>query len=230
MDALILAGGLGTRLRSVVSDRAKPVALVRDQPFLCQMMRHLVRSGCVSRFTVCVGHMAETVESALGTRIGKVPIRFSVEHEPLGTGGALRLAVKRFDLKGPLLVLNGDTYLGFNLERMLAGFDKRGADFEVALARVASTSRYGRVDLSGDRITTFHEKGPGGQGWINAGVYLVSRSGARLLHQAPARCSLERDIFPTSLHAGRLQGYRSRSTFIDIGIPEDYLRAQTIFA
>ncbi len=230
MDALILAGGLGTRLRPMVSDRAKPVALVRDQPFLYQMMRHLVQSGCIHRFTVCTGHLAETVQSALGSRVGKVPVRFSVEPEPLGTGGALRLAVRRFGLKGPFLVLNGDTYLGFNLERMLTSFDKRGADFEVALARVASTSRYGRVDMSGDRIAAFHEEGKAGQGWINAGVYMVSRAGVERLRQAPTHCSLERDIFPSSLRANRLQGYRSRSTFIDIGIPEDYLKAQRLFA
>lgn len=228
MDALILAGGLGTRLRSVVSDRAKPVALVQGQPFLLWMLRHLVRFGSIRRFTICSGHLADSVQAALGSRIGNVPVRFSVESEPLGTGGALRLAVRQFDLEGPFLVLNGDTYLGFDLARMLARFDRKNADFDIALAHVASTARYGRVDMSGECITTFHEKGADGEGWINAGVYLVSQSGARLLYGAPANCSLEKDLFPVSLRGNRLQGYRSRADFIDIGVPEDYRRAQSL--
>jgi D-glycero-alpha-D-manno-heptose 1-phosphate guanylyltransferase len=232
LDALILAGGLGTRLRSVVSDRAKPVAMIGNKPFVLWMMSRLARSGRIRRFIICSGHLAHTVRDALGERVAGVPIRFSEESEPLGTGGALRLAAQTFDVRGPLLALNGDSHLGFDLERMLAAFRPRTTDFMLALARVDSTVRYGRVDLGGSdglQITAFREKGIEGAGWINAGVYLVSRAGCTKLLAAPVRCSLEQDIFAASLATGRLRGYRSRGTFIDIGVPDDFRRAEALF-
>lgn len=229
MDALILAGGLGTRLRSVVADRAKPVADVGDRPFVIWMMRHVARSARISRFIVCTGHLAKSVRDGLGREVAGVPVEYSEEDQPLGTGGALRLALDSFACKGTVLALNGDSHVGVDIARMMAQFRPASADFMLALARVDSTARYGRVELNGSRVVHFSEKGVDGAGWINAGVYLFSSDGCRRLLAAPKICSLERDVLPSALAAGRVQGYRSRAGFIDIGIPEDYRRAQQLF-
>lgn len=230
MDALILAGGLGTRLRSVVSDRAKPVAEVADRPFVVWMMKHLARTGRIARFVVCTGHLSSTVRDQLGDRHAGIPVVYSEEDRPLGTGGALRRALRTFDSRGNVVALNGDSYLGLDLSAMLAGFDSKRTDYMLALARVPSTSRYGRVELNGNRIIQFSEKGIEGAGWINAGVYLLSPAGCRKLLEAPEVCSLEKDVLPAAMAAKRLRGYRSRARFIDIGVPEDYALAQRMFA
>lgn len=229
MDALILAGGLGTRLRSVVADRAKPVAVVHDTPFVMWMMRHMLKSGDVTRFVLCTGHLSVTVRAALGERMGRVPITYVEEREPLGTGGALRHAVLQANIRTPFVALNGDTFLGLDFARMRADFDARRTDVLMALTHVAEGERYGKVQSEGKRITGFQEKGQAGPGWINAGVYLFSAAGAERLRHAPRICSLEKEIFPASLAAGRLRAYRSRGRFLDIGIPEDYRRAAELF-
>lgn len=230
MDALILAGGLGTRLRSVVADRAKPVAEVGDRPFVLWMMKHLARTGRISRFVLCTGHLSATVQIRLGGALDGIPVVYSEEDRPLGTGGALRQALRTYGSRGNVVALNGDSYLGLNLSAMLARFDSRQTDFMLALARVPSTARYGRVELSGGRIIQFREKGVDGAGWINAGVYLLSPAGCRQLRDAPEVCSLEGDVLPSAMAGGRLRGYRSRARFIDIGVPADYALAQRIFA
>lgn len=224
-----MAGGLGTRLRSVVSDRAKPVASVGEQPFVVWMMRHVARAGRIRRFIVCTGHLAQSVREGLGSEVAGVPVHYSEEDQPLGTGGALRLALSRFASKGTVLALNGDSYVGVDVTRLISRFEPAQSDIMLTLARVDSTARYGRVELSGNRVTRFSEKGIEGPGWINAGVYVLSAAGCRRLLAAPAVCSFERDILPAALSTGRVTGYRSRAGFIDIGVPEDYQRAQQLF-
>lgn len=229
MDALILAGGLGTRLQSVVSDRAKPVAVVHDTPFVAWMMRHVAGQGGISRFVLCTGHLSSTVRNALGNACAGIPVHYSEEPEPLGTGGALRHALDQARVRPPFLALNGDTFLGLELQRMLAAFEPRRTDVLMALTRVEDGARYGKVDCEGSRISGFREKGIAGPGWINAGVYLFSRTGAERLAASPRRHSLEKDVFPDCVEAGRLMAYRSRGRFLDIGIPQDYLRAAALF-
>lgn len=229
MDALILAGGLGTRLQSVVSDRAKPVATVGERPFVLWMMRHVAQSGLVKRFIVCTGHLAHSVRDSLGSEVSGVPVNYSEESRPLGTGGALRLALRRFDCKNTVLALNGDSHVGVEIGRLVSKFEPRAADFMLTLTRVDSTTRYGRVEMSGSRVNRFSEKGVEGPGWINAGVYLLSPGGCRRLAESPEVCSFERDVLPVALSAGRVMGYRARAGFIDIGVPEDYKRAQQLF-
>lgn len=230
MDALILAGGLGTRLRAVVSDRAKPVASVGEQPFVLWMMRHLAHSGQIDRFIVCTGHMAQTVQANLGLEVAGVPVCYSEEDRPLGTGGALRLALSRFRGRGNVVALNGDSHVGLDLGRFAGFFAGKHAEFCLTLSRVASTERYGRVEMCGDRVSDFREKGIPGPGWINAGVYLISPAGQKRLLAAPEVCSFEREVLPAAMQAQRVFGYRSRAAFIDIGVPEDYRLAQRIFA
>jgi D-glycero-alpha-D-manno-heptose 1-phosphate guanylyltransferase len=226
MDALILAGGLGTRLRAVVKDRAKSVAEIGGRPFLAHVLDRLARSAEVTRVILCVGHRADTVREALGTRHGRLAIAYSEEDRPLGTGGALRLAARRFGVKRTAFAMNGDTFFGANMDSLLAFHRGERAAVTIALARVLDAAPYGRVECRADRITGFLEKGAGGPAWISAGLYVFSGAAWRALAELPAACSLEHDAFPNWLAAMRVAGYKTRSAHLDIGTPEDFSRAK----
>lgn len=230
VDALILAGGRGTRLASVVADRAKPVADVAGRPFLALLLAHLERCDEVRRVILCVGHKAHTVEAALGASFGRMELAYSHEDEPLGTGGALRLALRRFEPRSPVLALNGDTMFPLDPARLVAFHRAQHAAVTMALARVADAARFGTVRLRGARIDGFDEKGRPGPGWINAGTYVLGRAAVEALLGGPVAFSLERDMLPAWCDAGRLVGLRSRARFLDIGVPEDYARAAALFA
>jgi len=225
MDALILAGGLGTRLSSVVSDRAKSVAPVAGRPFLAFVLDHLAQGGAISRIVLCVGHHADSVHDAFGDEHAGMPIVYSRETEPLGTGGALRLAIERFDVNRPFLAMNGDTVLNLRLDTLLEHHRHQRADLTMALAYVKDAERFGTVALEGDRVVGFREKGVAQRGWINGGMYLFGAKGADRLRAMPVKFSLERELFAEQLDGMRCFGYRSRAAFLDIGVPEDYHRA-----
>jgi D-glycero-alpha-D-manno-heptose 1-phosphate guanylyltransferase len=229
VDALILAGGLGTRLASVVSDRAKPVAMVAGRPFLAVLLDHIARCPEIRRVILCVGHRARTVEDALGGHHGRLELAYSRESRPLGTGGALRHALIGFAPRSPVLAFNGDTIFPLDLRRLLAFHRGERADATMALARVADAGRFGTVRMSGARIAGFEEKGPARPGWINAGTYVLGAAAAKALAQGPEAFSIERDMLPLWCAAGRLAGLRSRARFLDIGIPADYARAAALF-
>jgi D-glycero-alpha-D-manno-heptose 1-phosphate guanylyltransferase len=230
MDALILAGGLGTRLAPVVRDRAKPVADVGGRPFLAHVLEHLARHPEVRRAIFCVGHHAHSVEAAFGARFGRLPLLYSHESEPLGTGGALRHALLGFTLRAPLLAMNGDTWFPVSIDK-LVGFHRTGrCAATMAVARVADSGRFGSVRIAGTRVAEFGEKGETGPGWINGGLYVFGAGMLELLRGKPAAFSLERDVLPALAAAGKLAAYRSRTRFIDIGIPADYARARGLLA
>jgi D-glycero-alpha-D-manno-heptose 1-phosphate guanylyltransferase len=230
MDALILAGGLGTRLAPVVSDRAKPVADVGGRPFLTLVLAQLAKLAEVRRVILCVGHMAPSVESALGPRFGRLAIEYSRESRPLGTGGALRLAVVRMGLRAPLLAMNGDTWFPVALDRLVGFHRTQRPAATMAIARVEDSARFGAVRIAGTRVAGFTEKGEPGAGWINGGIYVLGKGAVDALECAPEAFSLEREVLPALAAAGKLAAYRSRSRFIDIGIPEDYARARRLLA
>lgn len=229
MDALILAGGLGTRLAPVVSDRAKPVAEVAGRPFLAFLLRQLERCEAVDRAVLCVGHKAETVAAALGERFGKLPLHYSHEAQPLGTGGAMRLALSTFARNGDLFSMNGDSYLGIRLGRLLDFHRAQRAKATLALARVEDGSRFGAARLEGNRVVAFREKGVSGRAWINAGIYVLSPRAAAELLAAPEVCSFETDLLARWCAEGNVVGMRSRARFVDIGVPADYARAKSLF-
>jgi D-glycero-alpha-D-manno-heptose 1-phosphate guanylyltransferase len=189
------------------------------------VLDRLARSAEVTRVILCVGHRADTVREALGTQHGRLAIAYSQEDRPLGTGGALRLAARRFGVKGTALAMNGDTFLGANIDTFLAFHRAERAAVTLALARVADASRYGRVECRAGRITGFLEKGAGGPAWISAGLYVFSGAAWRALAALPASCSLEHDAFPHWLDGMRVAGYRTRAPHLDIGTPEDFTRA-----
>ena len=228
MDALILAGGLGTRLRSAVADRAKSVAPVSGRPFLSYVLDHLARSGRVSRFILCTGHQAGTVRSAFGAAFAGIPLAYSEEAQPLGTGGALSKAMAQFALSRQFLVLNGDTILRLRVGALIDFHRAQVADLTLALSYAANAERFGTVSLNGVRIASFAARGSTKRGWINGGMYVFSPRAAKALLNMPEKFSIENDFFPGQIARMRCAGYRSRAAFLDIGTPVDYLRATAL--
>jgi len=226
--AFVICGGLGTRLRPLLADRPKSMALISGTPFL-QLLLDRLRSQGVDDVILGTGYMAEKIESYFGSgNEFAVRVRYSREHEPLGTGGALKLA-ESF-ISDPVLVLNGDSYVEWKLAPMLELFTDKDAELVVVLHAVADVTRYGSVTLDRDgRVVEFSEKGiRSGPGLVNAGVYLVRKQIVRDLPAGTA-ISLEREVFPRVLDRG-VYGLVCTGVFIDIGIPADFSRAQTLLA
>jgi D-glycero-alpha-D-manno-heptose 1-phosphate guanylyltransferase len=226
--AFVLCGGQGTRLRPVLADRPKSMALISGTPFL-QLLLDRLRCQGVDDVILGTGYMAEKIESYFGSGSKlAMRIRYSREHEPLGTGGALKLAEPL--VSDPVLVLNGDSYVEWSLNPILELFRTRNADLVLVLYATEEVSRYGSVALDRDgRITQFIEKGSrAGPGLINAGVYLLRK---KIVHELPAgsAISLETDVLPRLLNRG-VYGLVCPGPFIDIGIPNDFKRAQTLLA
>lgn len=224
--ALVLCGGLGTRLRSVVSDRPKSMALIGEVPFLQLLLKELQAQG-VAEVILGTGYRADQIESFFGNgdMLG-LKLHYSHEETPLGTGGAIKLAERL--LSNPVLILNGDSYVEWNLAAMSALFRQKDADIVMVLQEVPDVSRYGSVSTDSDgRVVAFDEKGSRtGTGLINAGIYFLRKE--IISDLAPgAPISLERDVFPKFL-ARNFYGVVSRGIFIDIGIPADLERAQTV--
>jgi histidinol-phosphate phosphatase family protein len=228
MTAVVLAGGLGTRLRSRIADRPKVLAEIHGRPFLAFLLDQLAGSGCRS-VVLCTGYLGEQVYRAFGKNYGPIQLFYSQEQQPLGTGGALGLAQGHIE-SNPVLVMNGDSYCDIDLRAFLDWHCQRQAMASMALTRVAQSDRYGRVKLDADaRIVEFAEKQEGaGPGWINAGMYFLSQELLRSIPEAKT-VSLERDVFPRWVGRG-LYGYSSLSRFLDIGTPEDFSAAEEFFA
>lgn len=255
MQAFILCGGLGTRLRSKVADRPKSMALIGDKPFLEVLLRRLAVKG-ITDFVLGTGYLGEQIESYFGngSQLG-LRIAYSRETEPLGTGGALALAAPLLDPE--FFMLNGDTYADFDPVEMRRLKDRTLRDegttdpkesasspFIMGLRQVPESARYGAVRLAPDgRLLAFAEKSAGGPGLINAGVYLLDRSLALALPQGKS-LSLEKDVLPPFLpqaeagpapvsivrKAVTLWGLVLEGLFIDIGTPADFEAAQTLLA
>lgn len=227
MTGVVLAGGLGTRLRTVLPDTPKPLAPVEGRPFLSYLLEQLTRAG-VSPFILCTGHLADqmrVIEQAVST-----PVMYSEEDRPLGTGGALRLAWRNYPGTAPWLVMNGDSYLDVDLPVMMDSHRKSGLAATIAAVRVEDGRRYGTLEWSADhRITAFREKAAAaGKRWINGGVYIFEQD---FLNAMPDRTplSLETDIFPAWVTQG-IHAFESNARFIDIGTPESYELAQHFFS
>jgi NDP-sugar pyrophosphorylase family protein len=224
-EAIILAGGLGTRLRSVVGDEPKAMAAIAGRPFLEYLVAQLRASGC-TRAVLATGFRAEALERHFGdgARWG-VEIEYSVESEPRGTAGALKLTEPLL-CGNRWLLMNGDSLFDINLQSLIEEHARRPAPMTIALARVTDGRRYGRVTLAPDgMITAFAEKSDSlTPALINSGLYIIERS---LLDLIPADrpVSLEVDVIPPLVGKG-LRGVAFEGFFIDIGIPEDYARAQ----
>src|ERR1043165_9178267 len=224
LDAIILCGGRGSRLASIIADVPKPLAPVAEKPFLDYLLHLLAQSGVVRSATLAVHHLAERIVSYYAEHTAPLPLRFVREQTPLGTGGAIMNCLSA--VEGPtFLCLNGDSLCGGDLAALIETHRTAAAGISVALIEMADTSRYGRVvcDASG-RVTEFAEKAPSlGPGCINAGIYVIER--AALGPWNGEALSMERDILPRLVRAGCVRGIRLSGPSIDIGLPETYAAA-----
>lgn len=227
MQAIVLAGGLGTRLRSVVTDLPKPMAPVAGRPFLAWILDRLAQAG-FERAVLAVGYRHEAIEQHFGHAYRGIALHYSVEGRPLGTGGALRLAADHVS-HWPVFVLNGDTFLDLDYRAMLDAHLKGGEQMSLAVCRVPDAGRYGALELQDCHVRGFMEKGRAGPGVINAGTYLLSRS---VLDRIPRGevFSFEQQLLVPEVGTLRPAAFATDGLFIDIGVPEDYARAQRLFA
>jgi D-glycero-alpha-D-manno-heptose 1-phosphate guanylyltransferase len=227
MQAIVLAGGLGTRLRGVVPDLPKPMAPVAGRPFLAWVLDPLVDAG-FERVVLAVGYRHELIRDHFGASYHGMPLRYSVEERPLGTGGASRLAADQVD-SDAVFVLNGDTFVDVDHRAMAAAHARASAAMSIAVHRVPDAARYGALEVEAGRVRGFVEKGRAGPGLINAGTYLLS---AALIDTIPPDhvFSLEQELLVPRVAELRPLAFVTEGLFIDIGVPEDYARAQALFA
>ena len=225
MQALVLAGGEGTRLRPLTLTVPKPVMPLAGRPFLTYMLDWLRRHG-VDDVVLSCGFMSDAVESVLGDIYAGMRLRYVHEDEPLGTAGPVRLALEEGALEDRLLVLNGDVLTDIDLTEELAQHERTGARVTLALTAVEDTASYGVVPTDDEgRVIEFLEKseGPAPTNRINAGAYVIERS---VIEEIPSgrAVSFEREVFPALVGKG-LYGYAAEGYWIDIGTPDRYLEA-----
>lgn len=225
VQAFILAGGMGSRLRSIISNRQKVVTEVKGRPFITYLFDLLLRNE-IEEVVILVGWKGQEVKSLIGDRYGNLKISYSFEERPLGTAGALKNA-ESYIKALYMLVLNGDSFCYFDLGDLYDFHSRKGACVTLVAVEVDDVSRYGSLYLDENaRIVKFAEKeGKSKSGVINGGVYLMSRE---VVESIPVNqpCSLERDVFP---YLNGIYGYVVSGPFIDIGTPEDYMRAAEFF-
>lgn len=225
MDAIVLAGGLGTRLQPVISDIPKPMAPVAGKPFLEYILEWL-KCNMVSRVILAVGYQWEVIREAFGSRFGQMELIYSVEDTPLGTGGAIRQAMT-YLRNEKCFIVNGDTFCRACLSQLFAFHHAAKFDLSLLLKPMPDTSRYGLVEIDDkQRITRFSEKQPGSEGLINSGIYLANSIIKQYFPDKEA-FSFEKEFLETQLNHLSFGGLVSESYFIDIGIPDDYQKAQT---
>lgn len=233
MSAIILAGGLGTRLQSLVHDRPKPMALIHGRPFLEYLLDYWINQG-IRHFVLSVGYKHETIIHYFGDRYQGAKLEYVIESSPLGTGGGLLLAIKKIRTDQRFLLLNGDSYFAVNLQRLSDFAEQHNTDWCFSLFSTTDHKRYLGLELTPEgRISAWRKPETSLLSWANGGVYLVHPRGLET-HQSIDDCrpiSLENDIFPEALAANQaFFGVPYSDTFIDIGIPADYIRAHQVLS
>ncbi len=227
-DVIILAGGLGTRLKSVVKDVPKPMAPVAGRPFVDYILESLPLAN-VNSLIFSVGYKHEVVQDYYNDTYKGVKIIYSIENEPLGTGGGIKLALFK-STENHCLIVNGDTFFGIDYEQFWQNHNLFKHDITLALKSVESPDRYGTVLLEKNEIVKFSEKTVGlKNGLINGGIYWVKTNVVDKMPKSEI-FSFETEFLETQVNQLKIGGYIDDSMFIDIGIPVDYERAQTIFA
>jgi D-glycero-alpha-D-manno-heptose 1-phosphate guanylyltransferase len=228
-EAIILAGGFGTRLQSVVFDLPKPMAPVNGIPFLDYQLLYLKHFG-IKRVILSVGHLHPMITLHYGSIFEGMELDYAIENGPLGTGGGIRMAMEKCVSK-TVLVLNGDSFFDINLNSLYKQHNTFMADCSLALRQVEDTSRYGTIKQGNNSaITSFKEKnGEANPGLINAGIYILDREFYLQKTKPGKKFSIEKDFFEKKLKELNIFGFPYQGYFIDIGIPEDYEKAQNDF-
>ena len=224
MEAIILAGGFGTRLREVVPDLPKPMAPIAGRPFLEILLAALAKKK-FTRVILSLGFMADKITNHFGDSFLGMELVYEVESTPLGTGGAIRAGLQRC-VTDHAVIFNGDTYLDLEVDELEQLWETNHNPI-IVVREVPDTARYGRVEMVSDKIVSFFEKGVSGLGMINAGCYVFPRNALDNFH-AGEPFSLESQFFMQNLQSICFNGFVTHGRFIDIGIPSDYELAQTM--
>ena len=227
--AIILAGGMGTRLKTIISDLPKPMAPIMNVPFLTYQLNYLKHFG-IKKVIFSVGYLSEKIIAHYNQSFENINIEYSIEKNPLGTGGGIRMAMSNLN-EDLVLILNGDSFFDLNLEQFYNLHLEQKAEFSLALRYVNNSERYGNIEFnSSNQITSFIEKNQLNQtGYINAGVYILSKKLYLQNTKPDINFSIEKDFFEKQLNQLIIKGFEFKDYFIDIGIPEDYLKAQDDF-
>ncbi len=224
MECIILAGGLGTRLRGVIGDQPKCMAAVREKPFLEYLLKYLESEGC-TRVVLSLGYRHEVILDWLQSNEWNFEVDHVIEQEPLGTGGGIQLALQKAK-SDSVLVLNGDTMFRISLDELLNCHKAKGAETTLALKPMQEFERYGAVRIDDEnRIVAFEEKKFQIEGLINGGIYCIDRE-RYLSRSLPEKHSFEKDYLEQYIDEKILYGFVADNYFIDIGVPEDYELAQ----
>lgn len=226
LEGIVLAGGFGARLRQVVQDLPKPMAPVAGRPFLEILLTSLASKG-IRRIVLSLGYMADTVVSHFGDHFADMELIYEIEEKPLGTGGAVRSALARC-ITDHVFIFNGDTFLDLEVAEIEKHWQQSHTPIIVA-CEVLDTTRYGRLETSDGRVSGFSEKGISGKGLINAGCYVLPTN---ILDEFPPsqKFSLETDFLVKAVNEQQFDLFLTHGQFIDIGLPADYARAQTLLA
>lgn len=227
MEAIVLAGGLGTRLASKLDGIPKAMAPVAGRPFLEILLNQIKRAGC-TRALLSVGHLHKVIQDHFGASFDGMRLDYVIEEAPLGTGGAIAKALVDAREKS-VLVLNGDTFLDADYAAMMRLHAAEGCRMTMAIVRQADIARYGGVVVEGNRIVGYEEKGRSGPGWINAGVYVLPRD-LQWPPSLPERFSFEVDFLAKEARRLAPAAFEVDGFFLDIGVPADLDRAQTELA
>lgn len=227
--AIILAGGFGTRLQSVISDLPKPLAPINNQPFLNFQLNYLKYYG-IKNVVLSVGYLSQKIKNYYGSEYNGIKITYAEELVTLGTGGGIRLAMmaSNTDLA---FVLNGDSFFDIDLNLFYKRHLESQSQLSLALRKVSNAARYGTIEKNEfNRILSFTEKTEVAKdGIINGGVYILSKSTYLPITPSEINFSIEKDFFEKQLSNLKINGFEFDNYFIDIGIPEDYLKAQNDF-
>jgi len=223
MEAIILAGGMGTRLKGVVDDVSKVMAPINKRPFLEYLLNHLKKYN-VYRAIMSVGYKHDAIQKHFKDSFNGIKMEYIVEDEPLGTGGAIKKACKYLN-NAYAYVVNGDTLFNIDLDEFIMFHRMKFADITVALCEMDDPQRYGTVEMNDGIINKFKEKGQKKPGLINGGVYLVEKSIFEM-YNFPEKFSFEKELMEKYVDKLTIAGYAAWDYFIDIGVPEDLERAK----
>ncbi len=223
-EAIILAGGLGTRLKEVISDIPKPMAPINNTPFIEYLFNYLLEQN-ITHVVLAVGHKHEVIKKHFGNKYKTLNITYAIEHEPLGTGGGIANALSQVK-NNSCFLLNGDTFFNVELTKLYEQHKASKANLTLSLKPMRNFNRYGTVKFNTNgHVILFNEKKPVKKGYINGGVYVITKH----LFKSFAigeKFSFEQNIMEKGVNQFNMQAYISNGYFIDIGIPEDYKRAQ----
>ena len=226
MQAIILAGGFGTRLSGILKHTPKPMVTIHDRPFLSIILNNIIKQG-VSSIILSVGYKHNKIMNYFGNMYKTVPIIYCIESTPLGTGGAIKKAMK-IATDESILVLNGDTYFDINFKNFFVFHDEFNSDISIGIKKVEKTDRYGTVILKKEKIVDFKEKHANKNAFINCGTYIIKRKIFKNIKHKKKSFSFEKEILEINYNL-LINGYISKEKFIDIGVPEDLQRAEVFF-